>query len=483
MRACRALRRSGLTVHDEDPRGFAVRCAQPGDDLGRIGVHAERRQVHDLAAHPHVASEHLQLASAVGQRSTARALRLVAHEHHGRLRFCQEAGEVVHHAATTGHAARGHDDLGFVGRSEALGSLAVVHLVDPSAEEGRWPIEQLRPDLRRSPLDRLPIDLQRGEGHRAVDVHRHVGQPALGSEASEVVQQHLRAVDGERGDDDGSAPIGRPHDRVVQDVERVGIVVQLVSVRALHHDPVGVTDRFRWEQQWVRRTSEVAAEGDDAAVQFDPRRRRPEDVTGAPQRRPHSGRDLSTLARGQLGQLGQGVRDVVRVVQRQSRMVARVAGTVGEPGLLLLEMGGVRQHDAGQPGRVGRRVDGSAEPVGVQLGEVPAVVEVGVGQHHGRQQRRVDRKRCPVLLAQVAHPLEQSAVDHDGRGAVLQPVLAPGHGARTTEEPDHRWVGPGHLSPPRSEWTIPASRMRWLLGRGESRTSRRGPTALPARAA
>jgi hypothetical protein len=111
-------------------------------------------------------------------------------------------------------------------------------------EERRRVVEHLGTDLGRPSLDRAAVHTQSGECHRAVDVDGDVRQFTLVVEVSEMVQQDLGAIDGERRDHHGATPIDRATDRVAQQIRRVRVVVQQVAVGALDHDPVGVADRL-----------------------------------------------------------------------------------------------------------------------------------------------------------------------------------------------------------------------------------------------
>ena len=71
----------------------------------------------------------------------------------------------------------------------------------------------------------------------------------------------------------------------------------------------------------------------------------------------------------------------------------------------------------------------------------PAMVEMGVGQQHGVERRRVVCERDPVADRLVRAALEHPAIDEDPGAARVEQVLRAGDGRRATEEVEvHRGV-------------------------------------------
>ena len=145
-------------------------------------------------------------------------------------------------------------------------------------------------------------------------------------------------------------------------------------------------------------------------------------------------RDLAPLSVGEVGQQRQRPGDILRVIQGQRRGVLAVATLVRLPRLLLLEMRRVRQDDAHELVGRGGRVDPAGEPVGLQARQVAAVVDVGVGEHHGRDAGRLDGQPLPVAVTQVTWTLEQPAVHHQLAEAAVEQVLAARDGPRRAQE-------------------------------------------------
>lgn len=127
-------------------------------------------------------------------------------------------------------------------------------------------------------------------------------------------------------------------------------------------------------------------------------------------------RDLGLPPPGQVGELRQGGDGVVLGVERQCRVVLGVAPAVREPGLLLVEVAAVGEDNAREAPGAGGGEHRTGEAVVHQAGHVPAVVDVGVGEHDRVERRRVDGQWGQVALAEVLRPLVQPAV-HEGRDA------------------------------------------------------------------
>jgi hypothetical protein len=188
--------------------------------------------------------------------------------------------------------------------------------------------------------------------------------------------------------------------------------------------------------------AEVAAGGDGArppaAVEREPGPGGAEDVPAVVQGEPDP-RAHGHLVPG-LGRGDQPHRPVhvLLGVQGQRRVVLGPAVGVRVPGLLGQQPGAVPQHDLGQL----RRVRGGQHPAGEALphqrGQVAAVVQVGVGQHHRVDEPRLGRERRPVAPPQLPGALEQPAVQQHLAAAGVHQELAPRDGARAAEERQRR---------------------------------------------
>ena len=102
------------------------------------------------------------------------------------------------------------------------------------------------------------------------------------------------------------------------------------------------------------------------------------------------------------------------------------AFAVGVFGVLLLQMRGIGQDKRGDIFGRRRRVNRAVKPVPDQFRQIAAMVQMGMGQNHGVDRGRWDRKRLPVQFAQVLQPLEQPAIDEQPVAVAFQEMLGPG---------------------------------------------------------
>ena len=293
---------------------------------------------------------------------------------------------------------------------------------------------------------RPAVDVEGLQGHRAVDVHGHRGHQALRHQGADAQQHELGAVDRERRHEQAAAACDRAPDRrgehVVAAVGRWGRV-RAVAVGRLHDDHVG---RGRVLPPWhegVVGTAQVTAEQHPRPVGDEQGTRRPEDVPRRLQRHGDVVGERHVVVQRHPVQQRQGAFDVGRVVERQGGAVPGDARLGGVRGILLLQVGAVAQHDRRQLGRLRGAEHGGVEPTAHQAGEVAAVVEVRVREHHAVEGRGVDREVVPVALAQLTQPLVEPCVDEHPRRGGLDQEAAAGHGAGSPPEGQR---GAGHAS-------------------------------------
>ncbi len=285
------------------------------------------------------------------------------------------------------------------------------------------------------------VDAEGRQSHRAVDVDREVGDPALSDEPTQLEQDDLGPVDGEGRDHDGAAAPGGTDDGILECRERRGGRMPPVTVGRLDDDHVRVGRRRGVAQERVVPAAEVAAhdqaarrlagdsEGDARGAQDVPRPRKPGgDAIG----------DLDLLVEAHRAEALQRDAGVGLRVEREGRGVLREPLAVGVGRVLLLEMPTVGEDDPAQLLRRRRSEDGAAVALLHQGRQVARVVDVGVGQHH-----RVDRfgghgELAPVAKAQRLLTLEQAAVDEHPRPRGVEQEAASGDGPRRAEEAEDR---------------------------------------------
>jgi len=224
------------------------------------------------------------------------------------------------------------------------------------------------------------------------------------------------------------------------------------------------------------RSAEVAADHDRRAVlDLEAHARRAEDVPGPPEAGLNTGDHFEGLAEVVGPEVVERGPGIVLRVEGQGGLVSGPSVAVGVLGLLLLQVAAVGEDDADELAGRRRAVHGTVEPVEDQPREVTAVVEMGVGQHHGVDGRRVHGEARPVLEPELLEPLEQAAVDEEPAPAVIEEELAPRHRAHAAEEGDRcrlrvhadegRAPHLGRAATVRRGSRVRWSRVRWSRGR------------------
>ena len=327
---------------------------------------------------------------------------------------------------------------GIVWVVEALGLRCGVRQPEPAGIERVRAVEQVRPDLRILVLHRTPVHLERGQRHRAVDVHRQARDQAVAREPGQGVQQHRCPVHGERGHQRHATTSCGRRDQPAEPLA-VDRNVRPVAVRRLDHGHVDLRYRLRRQQQRVVLPAEVAAEQHPVAGQLDDREPGTEDVPRAVQRDRRTAGQVRRLGGADRCEPGDREVGVRAVEQRQRRVVPRVPAGACVPRVLLLQMGGVPQHHGRQLGCRGTADNRTTEAVAHQRRQVAAVVQVRVRQDHGVDAHRRDRERLPVASPPHGLPLEQAAVDQVTMTVVLEQEPAAGDSAgRPQERQDRR---------------------------------------------
>ena len=173
--------------------------------------------------------------------------------------------KVIQHASSGGHAARGDDDGRLARRHQVLRLLRRRNdrqaLGGEHADAPRGIGMNVGIELFRA----VGVELQRLLGHRAVHVHRHDRHPLRRLELPEPIEHLLDAADGERGNDELPAPLNRVVDDRREPSRPSSSVVELVAVRRLDQQDVGLLDRRRIRQHGPAVAAEVAAEQDRLA--------------------------------------------------------------------------------------------------------------------------------------------------------------------------------------------------------------------------
>jgi len=281
----------------------------------------------------------LDRGGAVGEGPAPGPRHLEARQDDAVARHRQLVLEVVQDAAALGHPGRGDDDAG-ASRVVELDRLAdVVDQLEPARVERVVTFGQLATEVAPGTAGRSAVDLEGGQRHGAVDVHRNVRDAPVDDQLPDLAQQQRGAVDREGWHQRHPAAGQRPSQYVGQLVDAVPLVLT-VAVGRLHDHDVGCTERLRGPQQRVVWSAQVPAEDQSPAGDGQGREPRSEDVSRAME----LDGDVADLPRFGLrdrSQQLQGTFGVRAVVQRPWVGVPRQPALPRPTRFLFLEVRGI----------------------------------------------------------------------------------------------------------------------------------------------
>ena len=101
-----------------------------------------------------------------------------------------------------------------------------------------------------------------------------------------------------------------------------------------------------------------------------------------------------------------------------------------------MNLGGILEHDAREVAGGERTINIPFEPLPAKVGQVAAVVDVGVAEHDAIDRLRVERKCAIALDGFLAFALEESAFEQQPFAVDLEQVHGAGGGARGAEKVD-----------------------------------------------
>ena len=370
----------------------------------------------------------------------------------------------MEHAAPLRHPARRDHDrrrlrrgqllrlLGIGDDAEPLGAedahLALLHRLAAPDVGGmgrgrvvrRLVVALLRPHLRIELVHALRVARERGRRHRAVHENREHRDPLLRLQALHPVEELLDAADRERRDDQLAAPLRGVVDDLRESVAVVVLLVNAIAIRRFDEQVVRLGHRRRIRQHRPAEPSEIAAEEDGPPVHAHPHVRRAEQVPGVDEVDLDACRHRHRPVVADRLQLRHGAKRIHLGVERQRRLVFRVVVAVRLRRVFLLQPPRVGQDDLDQVLRALGAEHAAAEALRHQPGQVAAVIEVRVRQHHRLDTRRPDRQVLPVPLAQLLQPLEEPGVHQHARAIRLDQVLRARDRPRRTQKRDRNHI-------------------------------------------
>ncbi len=285
-----------------------------------------------------------------------------------------------------------------------------------------------------------------GGVHRqgAVYIDLDAGNVAAGVQLVQSVDDLLRAPDGKGGDDHLAALASRFVHDIAQFFACVGVIlVQPVTIGGFHDDDIGFGKCLGGGQDGAAGAANVAAEDDPplfACAEF-----AHIDLYGG------SAQDMAGLEEGNLDAIGDRhlaletdadklvearLHILLRVQRLHWRQTVALALLVDILNILLLDVAAVHEHKGAEVARGKRAPDVAAIALFRQIGNIPAVVDVGVAQDHCIDRRRVERKIEVALVGFGAPPLEETTFEQHAPIVDLNQVHRTGHFSSRTQKSD-----------------------------------------------
>ena len=229
------------------------------------------------------------------------------------------------------------------------------------------------------------VELQRLDGHRAVDIDRLHRDSLLLLEPLQPVQHLFDASDRERGNDElASARMRLIHDRR-QPRSPVVRLMQPVAVCRLAQQHVRVRDRLRILEHGPSIAPEIPAEDDRAVLAGEVHAdgRRAEQMSHRHETDLDTGNDGHRTIEPDRLQHRQRPPCVGDGVKRLRSLVLRVMTLVRGPGVLFLDVGGIDKDELREILGAWRAEHATVKPLGRKPRQVADVIEMRMRQHDG----------------------------------------------------------------------------------------------------
>ena len=423
-----------VSVDHEDMLGLGLpEAGDPFQQMIPVRVGAEAGKVLQAGPDGDLLAEELHALRSLQQLAAQGALSLEAHEEDCTFRTPEVVLQVVPDAARVAHAGGGDDDLGGPVLVQGLGLLAALRGVEVGEAEHVLALSHQPHRVVVHVAPKVPVKNGCGLFRQGrVDVNREVRagvDQVLFLDFPDKIEELLGPAHGEGGDDDVSSP---GHGLVDDPGQLVGIAPVLrmvpVAVGGLHHHVVRPGDLYRVADNGLVDVADVPGE-DDAFFH-----------AVLPQIHGHKGgaQQMSRVGKLHVHPLAEvdefavladdhEVLDPLRVLHGVKGLGPGSAGALALAvfplRVLLLNMGGVQQHDLQQLGGEAGGKNAALETLLDEHGNPAGVVNVGVGYQNvvngiGGEGKFAVGDFVPALL--------EAAVDEDAVSVDLQTVAASG---------------------------------------------------------
>ena len=352
--------------------------------------------------------------------------------------------EVVEDATGLGHAGGGDDDGGAFEGVEGFGFVDAADEAEAFKAKGVVAHEDGIADVFAEVFEVEAEDFGGADGEGAVDVGGDGFDAAFVDELVEFEKELLGAFDGEGGDDDPCATAADAVDDFADVVGGVGgVFVFAAAVGGLHDHVVDVFAAFGGVEEVVTWAADIAGEQEAevffASEVFDVEDDlgRAEDVTGVDEGEGDAFGDGERAMVADGDELAEDVFGVGEgVAGREEFLIVAFSVFVEPLDVHFMDVCGVGEHDATEVAGGGGGVDVAVEAVVAELGEVAAVVDVGVGEDNAVDLLGVEGKGTIAFHGLGAATLEEAAVEEDALAVDFEEVLRTGGGAGGAAEFD-----------------------------------------------
>lgn len=421
-----------------------------GDEFVVVGVAGEGVEGFDFRVDLEFVAEDGDVFVTFAEFPTERVFGAVADEEDHVFAVGDVVAEVMEDAAGLGHAGGGDDDGRAFEGVESFGLFDATDEAEAFEAEGVVAHEDGVADVFAEVFEVEAEDFGGANGEGAVDVGGDGFDAAFVDELVEFVEELLGAFDGERRDDDAGATAADAIDDFTDVVRSVGSVfVFAAAVSGLHDHVVDVFAAFGGVEEVVAGAADIA--GEQEAEAFFAREvfdveddlGGADDVTGVDESEGYAFGDGEGSVVADGNELAQDVFGVDAGVARGEEFQVVAFAVFVEPlDVHFMDVSGVREHDAAEVASGGGGVDIAGEAVVAELREVPAVVDVGVGEDDAVDLFGVEGEGAVAFHGLGTSALVETAIEEDALAVDFEEMLRAGRGACGTAEFDlHRGQG------------------------------------------